>query len=405
MRTMDDHAAAAVALATAPVAIEVPVREAIGMVVAQPIRATVPSPPFDNSAMDGFAVRWDDVAAASPSASASPVKLAVVDESRAGVPAAMGPQAGQAVRIMTGAVVPPGADTVVPQEVTTTAGDTVTVLEVRARGAHIRRRGEDAQEGDVVVPACVELAARHVASALTVGVSSVSVYRTPRVGILSTGDELVAPGSPLGDGQIFESNSYFLEAAVRAAGGEPVMLGAVSDTSSVGDTSAEVLAAVSRDGLDLVVTTGGVSVGAYDVVKAALSGAGVEFVKLAMQPGKPQGLGRIGGRPVLCLPGNPVAVAVSFEMFVEPVMRAMRGLDPYRPWHEAVATASWVSPAGREQFIPVRWSDRGVAPATVAGSGSHLMARLAQADAVARVPANVTEVREGDSVMVRRFVE
>jgi molybdopterin molybdotransferase len=299
---------------------------------------------------------------------------------------------------MTGAVLPPGADTVVAQESTTLADGVVTVTGARASGAHVRRRGEDAQIGDEVVPAGVELAARHVAAAATVGVSTVTVFRTPRVGILSTGDELVAVGTELGDGQIFDSNSHFLEGTVRAAGGAPVLLG------PVGDTAADLLESLEGQDLDLIVTTGGVSVGAYDVVKEALSGAGVDFMTVAMQPGKPQGLGRVDGRPVLCLPGNPVAVAVSFEMFVDPVIRVMRGLPPYRDWHVANATASWASPAGREQFIPVRWSDGGVEPATARGSGSHLMARLAQADALARVPADVTEVREGDTVVVRRFV-
>lgn len=403
MRTTDEHAALAVALASAPIAIEVPLREAIGLVTAAPIVAAVPSPPFDNSAMDGFAVRWEDLHAPD----ALPVTLVVVGESRAGAPAAKGPGPGEAVRIMTGAVMPPGADTVIAQESTTLANAIVTVTGAHKLGSHVRGRGEDAHVGDEVVPAGVELAARHIASAATVGAAVVRVFRSPRVGILSTGDELVPLGEALGEGQIFESNSYYLEAAVRAVGGTAVLLG------SVGDTVDDVLAAVASPDVDLVVTTGGVSVGAYDVVKAALAGEGVEFLTLAMQPGKPQGLGRIGGRPVLCLPGNPVAVAVSFENFVEPVIRAMRGLEPFRAWREAKALASWTPPVGREQFIPVRWVDGGAAseggvdggvwPATSGGSGSHLMARLAQADALARVPADVVQVNVGDTVRVRRF--
>lgn len=393
MRTTDEHAAVAVALAPAPIAIDLPLREAIGLVTAAPIVAAVPSPGFDNSAMDGFAVRWQDLQAPD----ASPLTLVVVGESRAGAPAAKGPGPGEAVRIMTGAVMPPGADSVVAQESTTFADGIVTVTGAHKMGSHIRRRGEDAQVGDEVVPAGVELAARHIASAATVGASVVQVFRSPRVGIVSTGDELVPLGESLAEGQIFESNSYYLEAAVRSVGGTPVLLG------SVGDTVEGVLAAVATPGLDLVVTTGGVSVGAYDVVKAALAGEGVEFLTLAMQPGKPQGLGSVGGCPVLCLPGNPVAVAVSFENFVAPVIRAMRGLEPFPEWHEAKALASWVTPVGREQFIPVRWSEAGVVPATSGGSGSHLMARLAQADALARVPADVPEVHVGDTVRVRRF--
>ncbi len=413
MRTTDEHAALAVALASAPVAIDVPLREAVGLVTAAPIVAAVQSPPFDNSAMDGFAVRWEDVrpVEAQPEGDqptdASPVTL-VVGESRAGLPASRGPGPGEAIRIMTGAVMPPGADTVIAQEATTFADGVVRVKGAHKLGAHVRRRGEDAQVGDEVVPVGVELAARHIASAATVGASTVRVFRSPRVGILSTGDELVPVGGTLGEGQIFESNSSYLEAAVRAVGGTPVLLG------SVGDTVEGVLAGVASPDVDLIVTTGGVSVGAYDVVKAALAGAGVEFLNVAMQPGKPQGLGVVSGRPVVCLPGNPVAVAVSFENFVEPVIRAMRGLEPFRAWNEAKALASWTTPVGREQFIPVLWVERsggpgegdreaGVSPATSGGSGSHLMARLARADALARIPANVDQVNVGDTVRVRRF--
>ncbi len=395
MRTAGEHAAAALALATAPVAIELRLREALGHVTESAVVARVDSPPFDNSAMDGFAVLWADVRDAT---AAAPVTLPIAGESRAGVPAPLALIRGRAIRIMTGALLPAGADTVVPVEATSEVEGSVTIREVRAARAHVRAHGEDARAGEEVIAAGVELAARHLAAAAAVGAETVWVFRAPRVGILSTGDELAALGTTLRAGQIYESNSYLLDALVRAAGGEPVLLG------PVGDSVADVVAAIARDDVDLIVTTGGVSVGDYDVVKAALAGLGIAFMSVAMQPGKPQGLGSIGGTPLLCLPGNPVAVAVSFEMFVDPVIRVMRGLPPYRDWHVANATASWASPAGREQFIPVRWSDGSVEPATARGSGSHLMARLAQADAIARVPADVTEVREGDTVVVRRFV-
>jgi molybdenum cofactor synthesis domain-containing protein len=395
VRTADEHALAALALAPAPVSVELELRDALGCVTAAPIEARVDSPPFDNSAMDGFAVRWADVRSATADA---PVTLALMGESRAGVPFAETLVPGRAIRIMTGAPMPAGADTVVPLEVVEGDDRTVSILEVRSEGVHVRRRGEDARIGDEVIGTGLELSARHLAAAAAaVGAARVTVFRSPRVGILSTGDELAPLGAALAPGQIYESNSVLLDGAVRRAGGVPVLLG------PVGDRAEDVVAAISRDDVDLIVTTGGVSVGAYDVIKAALADLGVEFMKVAIQPGKPQGLGSVGGMPLLCLPGNPVSVAVSFELFVLPVIRAMRGLTRPLPWASATVAAGWPSPAGREQFMPVRWEDGAVRPATTGGAGSHLMARLALADGLARVPADVTEVRVGDSLEFRRF--
>jgi len=399
MRTADEHAAAALALAPAPVAVDVALADALGMVTAVPVVARVDSPPFDNSAMDGFAVRWEDVVRA---AEGAPVSLVITGESRAGVPSPSALMPGGAIRIMTGAAMPEGADTVVPVEATVEHEGRVAIAVAPARGAYVRTRGQDALCGDEVIPAGVALAARHLAAAATVGAGRVSVFRRPRVGILSTGDELAALGSELGAGQIYESNSYLLAGAVRAAGGEPAVL------APVGDSVADVVAALAGADVDLMVTTGGVSVGDYDVVKAALADLGVAFVSVAMQPGKPQGLGVVDGRPVMCLPGNPVSVAVSFELFVLPVIRAMRGLSPQLEWTPATAGADWASPAGREQFMPVRFmTQRGegdtVVPATTGGAGSHLMARLALADGIARVPAATTHVATGDSLVARRF--
>lgn len=394
MRTADEHALAALSLAPAPVPVELDLRHALGHVTAAAIRAHADSPPFDNSAMDGFAVRWADVRSATADA---PVALALMGESRAGVPFAETLVPGRAIRIMTGAPMPAGADTVVPLEVTSADERAVTIREVRSEGAHVRRRAEDARIGDEVIGSGVELSARHLAAAAAVGAARVVVFRSPRVGILSTGDELAPLGATLAPGQIYESNSVLLDGAVRRAGGIPVLLG------PVGDRVDDVVAAIRRDDVDLIVTTGGVSVGAYDVIKAALAGRGAEFVTVAMQPGKPQGLGSVDGMPLLCLPGNPVSVAVSFELFVLPVIRAMRGLPQPLAWSVTTAGAAWSSPAGREQFMPVRWEGGSVAPATGLGAGSHLMARLALADGLARVPADVTDVRVGDSLEFRRF--
>jgi molybdopterin molybdotransferase len=214
-----------------------------------------------------------------------------------------------------------------------------------------------------------------------------------------TGDELTRPGTALPPGHIYESNATTLSAALTALGA------VVIDLGLVGDDAEMVLESVrqgTRAGVDLIVTTGGASVGDHDAVKAALAPLGVEFVNVAMQPGKPQGLGEVDGVPVVCLPGNPVAVAVCVEVFLGPAIRALRGA-PEPPWELATASAAWTSPNGREQFMPVTISDGAVQPATAGGSGSHLIARLAAADGLARVPATAVAVSPGDTLAFRRF--
>lgn len=414
MRSLDDHVAAVIALATrhAPRSHErAAVASAVGRVTAAEHVAVHPSPAFDNSAMDGYAVRAEDLATASD---ALPVALAVVGEARAGMAPPTGVVPGTAVRIMTGAPLPAGADAVVPQELAARDGDTVAFTAAPAPGAHIRRLGEDLRPGDAVLGAGVVLEPRHVAAAAAAGLGHLSVIAAPRVGFLVTGDELVVPGAPLAEGQIHDSNGVYLATALPRLGARAVDLG------RVGDEPAAVLAAIAGAEVDLVVTTGGASVGDHDPVKAALADQGVDFTRVAMQPGKPQGIGTVGGTPVLCLPGNPVAVAVSVELLVGAAVRAMLGV-PEPSWLPAVAAAAWSSPAGREQIIPVTVEhrdpgaddgegaalvgpgERRVSPATSGGSGSHLAGRLAVADALARVPAGVTAVVPGDSVLVRRF--
>ncbi|SEI97105.1 molybdopterin molybdotransferase MoeA [Demequina mangrovi] len=438
MRSAAEHLAQVLALVEPPEPRRVPLADALDAVLAVEVRAATDLPPFDNSAMDGYAVRAADAAEAREGA---PVRLAVVGESAAGHPWPGTLAAGEAVRIMTGAPMPSGADAVVPQERVvvdrgavagdaaagsvvagdaaagsavagsavaggaaagdaaagdSAAGDAVLLPAPAALSAHVRRRGEDAQHGDLVVPPGVRLRPRHLAAAAAAGVGEVVVVPAPRVAFLVTGDELVAPGGTLAPGQIFESNAVYLEAALRALGAVPVDLGAV------GDSPDAVLAAVSGADADLVVTTGGASVGEHDPVKAGLAPAGVSFLTVAIQPGKPQGLGRIGGVPVVCLPGNPVAVAVCVEVFVAPAVRAMRGVaEP--PWTPMRALEAWRCPPGREQVMPVTIDSEGVRPATSGGSGSHLAARLASADGLARVRAEADAVAAGDIVAVRRF--
>lgn len=398
MRGVDEHRAAALALARPTPVVAVQLDEAAGHVLGADVRARGPLPPWDNSAMDGYAVRAVDVAGASP---ATPVMLAVVADLPAGSDAVVVVGPGEAARIMTGAPVPDGADAVVPVEQTDGGTSRVGVLAPVPPGRHVRREGEDARAGDLVLAAGTLLAERHVAAAAAAGTATVLVHRRPRVLVLGTGSELVAPGAPLARGQIHDSNSVLLAAAVRAAGCDVVRPPPVADDP-------EALRAVLDEhsgGVDAVVTAGGVSVGAYDVVKAALTGWGdVAFVSVAMQPGKPQGLGRLpSGTPVLCLPGNPVSVFVSFEVLVRPALLRMRGLgDVARPEMRAVVDDGWRTPPGRTQYMPVVIAGDRVRRAAAGGSGSHLAAGLARADGLAIVPADVPEVRPGDMLQVMR---
>ena len=393
MRSADDHLALVLGLLRPPHVVEVPLGQALGMVLAVDVHAQRNIPPFDNSAMDGYAVRGADLARASADFS---VELTVVGQAAAGHVATGDVAPGTAVRIMTGAPLAIGADAVVPQELVTREGDQARFTAPVIEGAHVRRAGEDAKPGDLVVEAGAELTPRHLAAAASAGVGTVEVWPAPRVGYLITGDELVAPGEPLGPGQIHESNGVYLEAALTRLGAVPMDLGRVGDDADL------VARAVEQADVDLVVTTGGASVGDHDPAKEALSSRGVEFTNVAMQPGKPQGVGHVGGTPVVCLPGNPVAVAVCVEAFVGPAVRALRGVSE-PAWEPMTAAVAWKCPRGREQFMPVVVDGDAVRPATAGGSGSHLIARLARAEALARVPAHVDSVAPGDTVLVRRF--
>jgi molybdopterin molybdotransferase len=242
------------------------------------------------------------------------------------------------------------------------------------------------------------LTATRIAALAAVGLSELDTVRTPRVAVLATGDELVDAGAALGPGQIHDSNAVLLEGLVREAGAEPVVL------ARVGDRPHELLQRLNGVDADLIVTTGGVSVGAYDVVKAALADRGVEFVPIAMQPGKPQGLGRFEGTPIACLPGNPVSVLVSFAVIVAPMIRRLRGLETADAPETAVVESGWRTPPGRRQFMPVRFVAPGVvAPATAGGAGSHLIASLAHAQALADVDAGVNQVDAGATVRIVRW--
>ena len=376
---------------------------AAGRVLATDVTARVNIPSFDNSSMDGYAVRRADLLSATVDA---PVELPVVADLAAGTGQNPSIQPGEAARIMTGAPIPDGADAVVPIEDTDLGTSRVAIHQTPAPAAFIRRIGGDTRTGDRVLAAGTRLAARHIAAAAASGCDILSVYPAPRVGIISTGSELVELGEPLERGQIHDSNSYLLAAAVAEAGGEPVRLGLVPDDE---DQFRRILAEHAGE-VDAFLLSGGVSVGAYDVTKAVLSGLGtVTFSSVRMQPGKPQAFGRwTDGTPIFALPGNPVSAFVSFQVFVRPALRKLQGLtELQRPTTVASVARGWSSPAARRQYMPVTIQRSGpdgrtlsIQPATAGGSGSHLVGSLAAADALAIVDESVQEVRVGDNLTV-----
>ncbi|NGO70473.1 gephyrin-like molybdotransferase Glp [Streptomyces boncukensis] len=408
--------------------------EAQGCVLVEDVTVPAALPPFDNSSMDGYAVRTADVEGSSEE---FPAVLSVVGDVAAGSGELPRVDPGQAARIMTGAPLPPGAEAVVPVEWTDggTGGGPADSMaahsaapeggtgEVRvhrpvASRAHVRAKGSDVRAGAVALTAGTVLGPSQIGLLAAIGRGTVTVRPRPRVVVLSTGSELVPPDEPLGPGQIHDSNSYVLTAAARAAGAIPYRVGAVSDDP-------DTLRASLEDQLiraDLVVTSGGVSVGAYDVVKEALSrsdladdGGGVEFRRLAMQPGKPQGFGLIGPdrTPILTLPGNPVSAYVSFELFVRPALRTLMGLEPVR--RQAVsarleADGALSSPDGKRQFLRGHYAPPKTSGGTagdslgtvrpVGGASSHLIASLAQANALIEVPEMTTRTEPGEDVTV-----
>jgi molybdopterin molybdotransferase len=378
---------------------QVRLADAAGRTLAASVDALVDLPSFDNSAMDGYAVRRADVAEASTDA---PVVLEVVADLAAGAADVVSIGPGQAARIMTGAPIPAGADAVVPVERTDAGTSQVAVFTVPRPAHHIRRRGEDLHAGDRVLTAGMELGAGRIAAAAAAGLAELPVTAVPRVAVVATGSELVEPGAPLSHGRIYDSNSLLLAALVAEAGC------VVSEALRLPDDPRLLREWLdSRRACDVVVFAGGVSVGAHDVVRHVLADLGaVEFSRVAMQPGKPQAFGTLpGGTPVFGLPGNPVSVAVSFEAFVRPALLRMLGrAEVRRPsWH-AVAEVAWRSPSGRRQYMPIALGEHDgratVRPATAGGAGSHLAGGLAAADGFAIVPESVEHVAVGDLVEV-----
>ncbi|GAB3692306.1 molybdotransferase-like divisome protein Glp [Angustibacter aerolatus] len=378
--------------------IELGLLEAQGCVLAEDVASPVDLPGFDNSGMDGYAVHVADVAGAAE----APVRLPVGGDVPAGVTRQSTLPRGQAVRIMTGAPVPEGAEAVVPVEATDGGVREVEVRSPTTPGAHVRRAGIDVRRGEVVLTRGTVLGPAQLALAAAVGRARLVVHPPPRVVVLSTGSELVDPGTVPGFGQVVDSNGVMLTAACIDAGARPYRVGVVADDAS---TFLRVL----HDQLvraDLVVTTGGVSAGAYDTVKEVLRELGtVWFGQVAMQPGKPQGFGTVGPdeTPIFTLPGNPVSSFVSFEVFVRPAIRKLAGhTGLFRRSEKARALDAFSSPAGRLQLargeLGTDADGHRVVRLVGTGQGSHVLGGLARAGALVVVPEDVTRVEPGDEL-------
>ena len=363
---------------------------ALGRVTAAAIASPVDLPLFRNSQMDGFAVVASDLASAP--VTGLPVTLPIVGEvaARAGTPPPLA--AGTAVRIMTGAVVPEGADAVVPVEDTTTNADTVTFSRGRAIGEFVRDRGSDLRVGDPLLPAGLRLASRHLAALAAAGIDEVEVRRRVRVVVISTGAELILPGASPRMGEIFDSNGTALEAAATACGAEVTLL------TPVRDDVALLHDVMKRGALnaDLILTSGGISMGAYEVVREFLQTIGGDVRHIAMQPGGPQATGVFNGVPVISFPGNPVSTQISFEVFVAPILRAAAALPPAHG-ETRTLTVDVRSTPGKRQFLRGRALPDGRVE-VVGGPSSHLVAGLAASDLLIDIAEDITELKAGDPV-------
>lgn len=371
--------------------VRLPIADTLGLVLADDVVAPQSLPGFDNSAMDGYAVLAEDVAAATED---RPVRLPVAEDIPAGRTDELTLTPGTAHRIMTGAKLPSGATAVVPVEATDGGTDTVAIRTPSRAGQHLRRAGEDVTAGTTVLRAGAVLTPAALGLAAALGLGELAVLPRQRVLVMSTGTELVAPGALLQPGQIYESNAVMLAAAVRDAGGEVV--GCPMSGDDV-DTFRETLSRYDGQA-DLIITTGGVSAGAYEVVKDALGGV-VEFVKVAMQPGMPQGAGRVGPTPIITLPGNPVSALVSFEVFLRSALRTAMGFPvPDRPRRTAVLTEDLTSPRGKRQFRRGVFDPANGEVTSYGPPASHHLRWLASANCLLEIGEDVTELPAGSQV-------
>lgn len=394
MRPVDEHRAAVAALVPAPRTVDLPVADALGLVLARDVPAPLSLPPFTNSAMDGYAVRAADAVAGA----VLPVAFDV-PAGRTDVPAL---PPGTACRIMTGAPVPDGADAIVPVERTDGGVERVRIDETPEPGRFFRAAGSDIEAGETALRGGETVGPAVVGFAAALGLTTVPVLAPPHVAVLSTGSELVEPGTPLRPGQIYESNAPMLASAIREAGATAEVVRFVADDADA--FLARLAERISAGGVDLVVTSGGVSAGAFEVVKDALASRGVDFVKVAMQPGMPQGCGTVdlGGVrvPFVTFPGNPVSALVSFEVFLRPALRAALGL-PDRARRVARLAEPVDSIPGKRQYLRgllTRNDDGTDSVSVLGGPGSHYLRWLSQADCLLDVPAEVEHLAAGTPV-------
>ncbi|WP_338892927.1 gephyrin-like molybdotransferase Glp [Rhodococcus sovatensis] len=364
----------------------VAVGDALGRVAASDVCAPVDLPLFRNSQMDGYAVLASDLARV-------PASLRVIGTVAAGPSDRIHLEAGTAVKIMTGAPMPENADAVAPIENTTYDGGVVTVTVARRAGEYVREQGSDITTGTVMVQAGEIIEPRHIAVLAAVGLSHVQVLSRPKVAVITTGAELVAAGSPLRPGQIYDSNGVALAAHLRANGADVV---AVHRSSDDADEFRRILSdAVAA--AELVITSGGVSMGDFEVVKDVLAPMGGHFGSVRMQPGGPQGTATIDGVPILDFPGNPVSTVVSFIVFARNAVREAAGLDAIESRSVPLAH-SITSIAGKRQLLRGKLGDDGVA--AIAGPGSHLVAAMAWADVLIDIPEDTTELDAGTEIQV-----
>lgn len=379
--------------------IEVPLLESLGLALAEEVTARNDIPPFDNSAMDGYAVQAEDLAGAGPE---NPVRLEVLEDLPAGYHTETRIREGQAIRIMTGAPLPAGADTVVPVESTRPGGgESVSIMEELPKGSHVRGAGEDVREGEMVLKPGSAVGPAEMGMLASLGCARVRCFRRAVAGIISTGDELVGVDQELMPGKIRNSNSYTMYGMVMEAGAEPRLLGVARDDAE----TLESMIADNLDKVDLFITSGGVSVGDYDMVKDVLGKLGeMNFWKVAMRPGKPQAFGHIGGKPLFGLPGNPVSVMVSFEQFVRPAMLKMMGRwEIFRPEAVAVLDTPIGRKKGRTEFIRVvvEWRESGYHARVTGPQGSGILRSMVEGNALAVLPEDVGRLEPGQQVRVQ----
>jgi len=391
--TVEDAQAKILARCTALAGEHIGLDAAAGRVTADAAVAAVDLPPFPSSAMDGYALRSADV----------PGTLAIAGRIAAGSPATRELRAGEAMAISTGGVVPDGADAVAPIEVVTEQDGKVHVPGVVTAGAHVRPRGGDVRTGDVVVPAGVRLTATRLGALAAAGVAEIVCARRPRVAVLATGSELVAPGTPLAPGQVYEANALMLAAALGAAGAEVERLPSVADDETAHrDALERGLAA------DVLVTSGGVSVGPHDLVRRIEAELGVEevFWQVAVKPGKPVAFGVRGSTLVFGLPGNPVSSLVGCELFVKPAIRALQGVaDPLPRFERGRLAASLTRNAGRDELVRARVHADGdeIVLEPLTGQESHMIVRAAAADALVHVGRGEGSLDAGTQVPYLRL--